>query len=605
MGVGFRATLKTICFTLVAISFSACGGGSGSGDAMASPGPALTPNPGSSAPPNAMEPPVEPPVNSVGAGDNGFADDAATSRFLSQATFGPGTADIETLAGSSASTWFIAELGKPASSYLERVERALTESGATDPSGQPTFQGRRTPNRVFWEIAGTADDQLRQRMVFALSQLLVISNADTSLLFDWPIATAYYQDVLSTHALGNYRDLLEAVTYSPAMGAYLTYIQNARGDPALGRTPDENYAREIMQLFSIGLVDLASNGEPVLASGVEQETYNNSDVTGLARVFTGLSLDTDVFFFGFAELNSGAQKRPMRMFSERHSALEKRFLGTVIPPDTSGADSIDIALDTLVSHPNTAPFLARQLIQRFTASSPSPSYVERVAGAFAAGTFTLPNGASVGDGRRGDLAATLAAVLFDRDARSDSSDGTDRGGKLREPILRVTHWLRAFDADALAFAKQPEVWNTAPPDRLAQGPFQSPSVFNFYRPGYVAPGTQSGAAGLTAPELQIVSSTTVASYSNAIDSLVFSTDLFAAGYATELALADDPATLIDHLNVLLCGGQASDRILLTIQDFISEIPPTAATLSNADGEMARVQYAVFMFMTSPDYIFQH
>ena len=323
--------------------------------------------------------------------DGPFKTADATSRFLSRATFGATASEIERLTGSSAAQWFLQELDKPVSSYLDATRAELRQPGAADPSGEPTFQGRTTPNFVFWKNAISSPDQMRQRMMYALSQILVISNADTTLLFDRPTSVAAYQEILARHALGNYRELLEAVTYSTAMGEYLTYMQNRKGDDASGRMPDENYARELMQLFTIGLVELDMDGTPRLQNGDLIETYSNRDVSGLSRVFTGMSYALEGFEPGFVPTSSAALSNPMVFFPEHHESGEKQFLGTTIPAGTSGEDSITMALDALMAHPNTPPFIARQLIQRFVSSAPSPGYVRRVANAFAAGRFTLPD----------------------------------------------------------------------------------------------------------------------------------------------------------------------------------------------------------------------
>ncbi|MEM6576045.1 MAG: DUF1800 domain-containing protein [Pseudomonadota bacterium] len=537
--------------------------------------------------------------------------EADASRFLSYATFGPTMDEITALNGSSSSAWFLQQQGLTPSSYLDYVFAALQEPGATDGSGQPTFQGRRTPNHAFWELTITGPDQLRQRMAFALSQILVVSNAMNTQLFDWPTAVGYYQDVLMTHALGNYRDLLEAVTYAPAMGSYLTYLQNTKGDEASGRVPDENYAREIMQLFTIGLVALNPDGSPILQNGQPVELYDNSDVTGLARVFTGLSLDSNVFFFGFNELNSGALFRPMKIFPDFHSPLEKSFLGTTIPAGTGAAQSIDTALDLLVDHPNTPPFLARQLIQRFVASNPPPAYVARVAQAFSSGRFVLPNGSETGDGRRGDLAATLAAVLFDPEARN-VPETPDQAGKLREPVLRFTQWARAFRVAGVEPTAIPVLDFTGATEDLAQAPFQSPSVFNFYRPAFVAPGTLSGAEGLTMPELQIVNANSVFGYSNfmgyfisgqaARDSASGGAAAFEPNYSVEQALAGDPATLLNRLDLLLNHGATSAVTRQRIIAFVESLPLTQPSDPGYDGPLERVAAAIQMLMTSPDYL---
>ncbi len=550
---------------------------------------------------------ISPPEDTPGA----FRSPESTSRFLSRATFGATAGEIDRLSGSSASQWFRTEVGKPPSRYLDAVRAELQQPGATDPSGEPTFQGRTTPNFVFWQHAISAPDQLRQRMVYALSQLLVISNAQSALLFDRPTSVAAYQDILSRNALGNYRDLLEEVTYSTAMGEYLTYMQNRKGNSESGRLPDENYARELMQLFTIGLVELDMDGRPRTRNGESIETYSNRDVSGLARVFTGMSYALEGFEPGFVLISSAALASPMVFFPEHHETGQKQFLGTTIPAGTSGEASISMALDALIMHPNTPPFIARQLIQRFTTSHPSAGYIRRVATAFAQGTFTLPDGSTVGEGRRGDLTATIAAILFDDDALAEPG-ANPQSGKLREPVLRFTHWARAFDAKALTVRHLSGLWNTGDSDALSQSPFRSPSVFNFYRPGYVAPGTETGEAGLTVPELQLVSASSVPGYINFMRGFVFAdaqsnsdpdiASSFAPDYSNEVAFADTPDALVGRLNRVLAAGRLRPATVERIAAFIKTLPQGDAQQGDA---RLRVMHAVLMVMTSPEYTVQY
>jgi uncharacterized protein (DUF1800 family) len=407
---------------------------------------------------------------------------------------------------------------------------------------------------------------------------------------------------------------LEDVTYSPAMGEYLTYLQNIKGDPDTGRMPDENYAREIMQLFTIGLVELEEDGDVVTQNGTPVEIYTNDDVTGLAKVFTGLSLSGGEFWFDYRTLPDGALHSPMEAYPEWHSDLEKSFLGTTIAAGPGPVESIDIALDALVDHPNTAPFVSRQLIQRFVTSHPEPDYIQRVSSAFATGQYTLPNGTAVGEGRRGDLAATIAAVLFDPDARDSANRDEDQFGKIREPILRFIQWARAFDAGTVTPELTFPLYNTTFGGGLAQAPYKSPSVFNFYRPGYVAPGTETGSAGLTMPELQLINANSISNYANFMTYFVFS---FASGdpdnqgassfipdYTDELALADDPSALIEHLDLLLNFGATTDETKATIVTFLNDVALENPNAPNYNGPYLRVALAVLMMMTSPDYTVQ-
>ncbi len=584
----------------VALGLAACGGGGGGGSV---PGGGV-----GTSPPLPPPPPPPPPTGTA------FSTAESTAFFLNQTTFGATMEDINTLTGTSPSDWIVAEFNKPASLNLAYVLAEISEPDARDMNGELTFEKRQTPTFSFWINAIDGDDQLRQRMAFALSQILVISHSEGNFLFQVPNTVAHYQDILVSHAFGNYRDLLEAVTYSPAMGEYLTYLQNIKGDPATGRMPDENYAREVMQLFSIGLVELEQDGDVVTQNGVPVEIYDNTDVTGLAKVFTGLSLKGGEFFFDFRTLPPDALHSPMEVYPQWHSDLEKTFLGTTIPAGTGPTQSIDIALDTLVDHPNTAPFLARQLIQRFVTSHPEPDYIQRVATAFADGEYVLPNGSTVGDGRRGDLSATIAAVLFDPDARDAANRNDDSFGKIREPVLRFVHWARAFDAGTVTPELTFPLWNTTFGGGLSQAPYKSPSVFNFYRPGYIAPGTETGAAGLTMPELQLVNANSVSNYANFMTYFVFAfaasntgqpeATSFIPDYTDELALADDPVALVDHLDLLLAYGRTSDESKATIITFLNDIPLDNPSDPNYNGPFLRVALAVLMMMTSPDYTVQ-
>ena len=604
---------------------SSCEGGGGNSAADTSP------------PESVASPPVAPSQPPAGVGAGAFTNTQSTSRFLTQATFGPAPSDVSTLTGTSASQWFVSELNKTASLHVPQMEayRSLFADPREDfPVIEPDVA-----SFIFWKNAISGNDQLRQRMAFALSQILVISNQGDNILADFAEGMAYYQDVLIQNALGNYRDLLEGVTYAPAMGFYLTYIGNQKADPAIGRRPDENYAREILQLFTVGLIQLQSNGEPVLGTdGQPVEIYDNSDITGLAKVFTGLDLagiDRSVTptllnaLADTAELERNFLK-PMAVYENRHSPLAKEFLNCSIAAGTPTAQSIDLALDCFMAHPNVGPFVSRQLIQRFTTSAPSPNYVQRVAAAFDAGQFILPDGTAVGDGRKGDLSATLAAILFDREARSASSLTNTQFGKVREPLLRFTHWARAFDADATRPELGSTLYDLSGPTRLSQHPYRPRSVFNFYRPGYVAPGTVSGSLGLTVPELQIINASTVTGYLNFIS--FFTLDLktnrpitelegdvrsrlgklsftqsellqsFTPDYTDEIAIAANASALVDHLDNLLAYNTLSAE---TKADIVAVLNAAPLQDSSSTSELKeRVGLAVFMVMTSPDYLVQ-
>ncbi|MEM9254163.1 MAG: DUF1800 family protein [Pseudomonadota bacterium] len=594
---------------LAAMVLSGCGGGGGSN-------PSINP-------PALIDSPQDPVGNNPTPGPTtpAFASSRSTARFLTQSTFGPTQQAIDNLRGSDASAWFLRQMQESPSYLLPVVDRLYE----IDDDDQGALLAAEGTTFGFWQNAILGADQLRQRMAFALSEILVVSNGGGELLTDIPDAVAYYQDLLIRHALGNYRDLLEDVTYSPAMGYYLTYMGSEKGDPLTGRMPDENYARELMQLFAIGVVELNvdgsvrtdSNGEPM-------ETYSNADVTGLARVFTGLDVDPQFYFLEEEEPQADppGYAVPMVFYPERHSPLEKAFLSTVIPAGTPGPQSVTMALDHIFAHPNVAPFVARQLIQRLVTSNPSAEYTGRVALAFSSGRYLLPSGDSVGDGRRGDLAATAAAILFDQEARTL---GGPESGKIREPVLRFTHWARAFRVLEVTPEYRSALWDASGPTALSQHPYRAPSVFNFFRPGHVAQGTLTGARGLNAPELQIVNASSVPGYANFMIDFVFheredvDTELlqeqfdedaypldarqapgsFDPDYSAEIAMAGSAASLVDHLDFLLTYGTLTPGTREQLIAFLEQLPAEEVWQ-----RVDRVRYAVFMMMTSPDYLLQ-
>lgn len=574
MGVGCMASTSVAkrcrgaaIAAVISFSAAAC---SGAGDDAPPPAPAT--------------PPPQPATSSITASE--------ASRFLNQATFGATTEEIERLQSIGYSEWLRQEFAKPQESLLQSV--LLVEASGAE-------AGRDELSETFWTRAITGDDQLRQRVGFALSQILVASYSD-GVLAERPVAMANYMDMMSAGAFGNFRQTLENVTYSPAMAIWLTYLQNQKADEDREVVPDENYAREIMQLFTIGTLELTPNGQLRLDGGGEPiETYDNVDVTELAKVFTGLSWAERAEFLGDPD-TVRSEYLPLVMFEEEHSPEPKAFLGASIPANTPGDQSIAIALDTLFQHPNTAPFISRQLIQRLVTSNPSPAYVGRVADAFRTGRFTLPDGDVAGGGGRGDMRAVVAAILMDDEARDAATATGADYGKLREPVIRFTHWARAFGVTRTRVASVEAVRDTRAPSRLNQQAYRSPSVFNFYRPGFVAPGTESAAAGLVAPELQITTAASVTGYANFMDDFIVNyggRTNFAPNYADELALANDPAALVDHLDILLTSGALSAATRSRTISAINAITSGSGSFSRDD---LRVRTAILFVMTSSDYI---
>ena len=374
---------------------------------------------------------------------------SAAFRLLQQGTFGPRPVDLTSASSQTPAQWLAQQLAQPAvPSYVQAVEARYALGDAYRPGG--TLYDPGVVERTFWSTAHRAPDQLRRRMGFALHQIFMVSLEDSNLWYQ-SRAYAHYLDTLNRLAFGNYRTLLEEVALSPAMGIYLSHMRNRKEDPTTGRTPDENFARELMQLFTIGLHELNVDGTAKLGpDGQPIETYNNDDVMALAKVFTGWSwafpnsqLTEQNFRWSSPSYKLAEDTRidlqRLKPYPSQHSSAEKRlFFGKphelTIPRNGSAQSDLKLALDALFNHPNVGPFIAKQLIQRLVTSQPGPAYVARVANAFN----------NNGQGVRGDLTAVVRAVLLDPDARA-ASPAADFG-KLREPVLRVTQWMRAFDA---------------------------------------------------------------------------------------------------------------------------------------------------------------
>ncbi len=523
----------------------------------------------------------------------------AAARFLAHATFGPVDADIDRLRAIGYSAWIDEQFATPRGETHEAFFNTLRDGNDKEVGS------------AFWKSALTGKDQLRLRMAYALSQIFVISLEDGD-VDNYDRAVAAWLDMLNTHSFGNYRALLESVSLNPMMGLYLTHIANQKADATSGRVPDENYAREVMQLFSIGLVQLKTDGSPLTGSnGAVLETYTPADVSELAKVFTGWSwacpVPEDKGCFLRGKSSNGDREdpkrdlKPMVPYRDYHSTEAKTFLNKVIAPGTNARDSLLIALDHLAAQSNVGPFIGRQLIQRFTTSNPSPAYVAAVASAF------NNNGVGV----RGDFKAVLKAVLLHPEARV----ATDTSGKVREPVLRLSAFMRAFAHRSVSGKFEMEVPNS-PATALGQAPLHSPSVFNFYRPGYVAPGTQSAARNLVAPELQIVNETSVAGYVNFMRDSISAGVGFAAGsgltrrdlqgdYSAELALATDVPALVDRVTSLLTYGAVGVARRSAIINAVTSIAipggSSSAALVNA-AKRQRVNAAILLTMTAPEFV---
>jgi len=530
------------------------------------------------------------PVNELPPGPS--AERADASRFLAQTTFGPTTSAINTLIATDYSRWINTQFNLPTTSMLASFDALQAANPASAPSRDWVFES-------FWKQAVEADDQLRQRLAFALSQLFVISLREGAVA-SFPRGVADYYTVLSEGAFGNFRTLLENVSLHPMMGSYLSHLGNAKGDSATGQVPDENFAREIMQLFTIGLYELNPDGSVKRAADNSPiETYSNSDVQGLAKVFTGYSWhgpDTSTGRFQGWISVPDREIQPMQPYPQFHSVAQKRFLGTVINAQSvaNPDNDLKIALDALFNHPNVGPFIGKQLIQRLVTSNPSRAYVRRVTLAFN----------DNGEGVRGDMRAVIRAILLDPEAR-DRQFATDPGhGRLREPILRLAHWMRSFEASAPS--GRYELFATDDPaTNIGMTVMRSPSVFNFYRPGYVPPNTPIADAGLVSPEMQITHETSIAGYLNSLLNAVElgtgSNNAVASNYTEAVALSADTQSLINHVDVLLLHGAMSSALANNLEAAIDTIA-VASGGNRAQSLRRRAQLAVYLTMASPEYI---
>ena len=543
---GLRVILSASCAAAaMGLVAAGCGGGGGGGGGAANVSPLAT------------------------------ASEAAA--FLTQATFGPTTTEIEQLTAIGYQAWLDQQMQTAPSLQVEYLNGLAL--GPTPP------QQHRID--AWWNNAVGRQDQLRQRVAFALSQIFVISEVDLAGPEN-TVALATYYDLLARNAFGNYRTLLEAVTLSPAMGVYLSHVRNEKPDLARNIRPDENYAREVMQLFSIGLVELNRDGTArVDTAGVGIPTYTQEIIEGYAHVFTGWT-----YARAPSWRNPGRNMvEPMEPFEEYHDTGAKSLLNSVqVPPGGTARADLEIALNSIANHPNVPPFVCKQLIQRLVTSNPTPAYVERVARVFE----------DDGTGERGDLGAVVRAILLDEEARRGWSTLPQRFGKLREPLLRQTALWRAFNArSGVPFYLYPN------PERdFQQAPLRSPSVFNFYRPDY-APAGEITTAGLAAPELQITNESTMTATTNRLQLSVFNRYIGASGtdnddvlidITREKALAGDPTALVDHLDLLLLSGRMTPGMRGTVTQHVNATPL-------GDGTQRALE-AIFLIVSSPEFAFQ-
>ncbi len=561
------------------------------------------------------------------AGDGGGGGDdlsrANVARFLTQTTFGPTEEDIDqviSLGGYEA--WLDDQIATPPTLLTPRTQAiyqanheycvanssdcgaSLTE--VTTAGADNLFDYESTQHHfAWWDNAIDADDQLRQRVAFALSQIMVVSNRPIELQRS-QFAMADYYDTLTENAFGNFRDLLQDVSLHAVMGIYLGHVKNERADLDRNIRPDENYAREVLQLFSVGLHRLNLDGTPILGSdGRPEPTYGQFEVQEFARIFTGWNFAGVSWTRGHAGADNTL---PMEAHEEYHDTDVKTLLdGELIPAGQTTLQDLEAAMDNIFDHPNVGPFIGKLLIQRLVTSNPSPEYVSYVASAFN----------DNGQGVRGDMSAVVKAIFMYPEVRNGHTNSDF--GKLREPLLRITHLLRTFDASQTDNAYWE--WIVSPGQsvyaigysqtsldrRVGQRILRSPSVFNFFQPNYSPPGILRD-AGLVAPEFQIVTENSNMAMTNILNTIIFRN--VAPRWSTlnldhEISLvAADPDALLEHLNVMLMSGDMSDGLRTIIRNHLDDPSFDVARFSEEERLLTRVRSAISLIVNSPEYLIQ-
>ena len=562
----------------------------------------------------------------------------ASSRFLSQATLGTTYAEIQKVATTGIEKWLDTQMAMPNSFKLETYVLNLHQSIV---DSLKRTDNTKTLLNVFlsdwhFDIAWfqgsmVAPDLLRWRVALGLSEIFVTSRLSP---FDSnPYALASYYDVLMDNSFTNYRTLIEKITYHPAMAVYLTFMNNHATDIANGKQiyPDENYAREMMQLFSIGLYELNIDGtEKKDANGKSIPTYDNNDIANLAKVFTGLGWG-DSQYLGqsskdywsytkkvkfYAKDSSDAFKRSWvtnPRIVDGHEGGAKTFLKNTIParPVQQGQQDIQDALNIIFNHPNVGPFFSRRLIQRLVTSNPSPAYIQRVA------TIFNNNGSGV----RGDMKAIIRAVLLDPEARDCCSDkNNEYVGSLKEPFIRYMNLVRGLNLEAPGGIFRNVMVRAY--DKTGQLPLYSPSVFNFFSPDYVPDGALKG-TGKFGPEFQLLNSQTLTGYLNAMHNWLIDDDpidyygLFGGetykpnqeprfNLVNDYPLArnDKIPQLLDKYNLILAHGSLSKQSLDIIKTALMSIPYSedANGVPNSTDAFRKVRIAIYLIMSSPDYL---
>ncbi|MCU0470501.1 MAG: DUF1800 domain-containing protein [Arcicella sp.] len=560
----------------------------------------------------------------------------AASRFLSHATLGAKMTDIQNVANVGKEQWIDNQLNMPNSfgmeTYLRSLHQIIVDSlRRNNPAGNYTLDNTDVQNWHFdatwFQGAMTAPDVLRWRVALALSEILVVSRISD--LDGEPYGLASYYDILLSNAFGNYRTILDKITYHPAMGSYLTFLNNHATNTTKQIYPDENYAREIMQLFSIGLYKLNLDGTEMKdANNKSIPTYTNTDIANLAKVFTGLGWG-DRPYLGHYQKDKWSYTKRMKFFPldsleyyqgwwqpkiyNGHEPGAKSFLGSTVPsrPVVQGEQDIQDALNIVFNHPNVAPFISRRLIQRLVSSNPSPAYIQRVATVFN----------NNGSGVRGDLKAVVRAILLDPEACDCNADQTNNyAGMLREPFVRYMNLMRGLKLTTQGSTYRNTMYSLY--NAIEQIPMYSPTVFNFFQPDYIPDGDLK-TAGKYAPEFQLLNSQTLTGYMNALNGWLINDDPTEFWYLfpnesykpdldpgfdlaadSSLATNEKLPQLLDKYNMLLAHGAVSKSNIEIIRNAIASMPYTYDYYGQPNEEdiYRRIRVAIFLIMSSPDYL---
>jgi uncharacterized protein (DUF1800 family) len=571
---------SALCVVAASVLLAACGSNNSSKPDQANAPPVVVGGSGTTA----LDPNMAPPPPAAGS-EPSFKD---ASRFLTQSSFGiQSEQQVADLQKQGFERWMWDQFRVSSVSHVAYLDAQKSREQDGRAREEMSYE-------AVWKQWLNDPDQLRARVSWALLQILVISNIAPDIR---PYAMSSYMDMLNKNAFGNYRQLLEDVTLHPAMGYYLNMIESEKEDPTVNRKPNENYAREIMQLFSIGLVKLNQDGTRQLDSaGNAMPTYGPAEIEGFAKAFSGWSFGAlnnkdDNAFHNHDENQDVLWITPMKPWANFHSSSDKRLLnGTMLKGGQSPEADMKAALDNVFNHANVPPFVSYRLIQRLVTSNPSNAYVQRVADVFA----------NNGQGVRGDLKAVVRAILLDPEARDPAKAADPSFGKQREPVIRMANFLRATGATSKTGNNRIQYLDSAE-NGLGQSPLLAPSVFNFYTPTY-APSGPVADNKLAAPEFQLTTEISVAGSLNFFGRLIndegygYDDNKVKMNLTALEAKAKSSDDLIAQVNTLFFNSNMSDSTRSIMKKAIDSI--------DVNDKNYRVKAALKLTAVAPDFVVQ-